>query len=414
METRFTGMQGEIAMQVTLAAMGGGTAGTMTVECAHALANAGCVIGASRLLDSLAPDCTARRIAAIRPDDVCRAVLDAQAKGEECVVLYSGDTGFYSGASHLLPLLEQNGVKACILPGISSVQLLAARIGKPWQDWNLVSAHGAECDAVAAVCSGKESFFLTGGNLGPAQLCSQLCDAGLGNLTVWVGENLSYPEERVTTGTARECAGRIFAPLSVLLVQAAPRAERRLPGLPDDTFVRSSVPMTKQEVRAAVLAKLAVQPGDVCWDVGAGTGSVSVELALCDGRTQVYAVECEEDACELIRENRSRFGAWNLRLISGHAPEALEKLPAPDVVFIGGTKGQMESVLHAALAKKPSARICVTAIALETLSAAVALMTARGMEVQVTQIAVSRTRNAGRLHLLTANNPIFLIAGNCT
>ena len=169
--------------------------------------------------------------------------------------------------------------------------------------------------------------------------------------------------------------------------------------------------MTKQEVRAAALAKLAVTPTDTLWDVGAGTGSVSVELALAAPRGRVYAVECVPEACELIRRNREKFAAWNLTLVEGKAPAALEALPAPDAVFIGGTKGGMEAVVDAVLAKNANARICISAIALETLSAAVAALTAHGLSAEVTQLAVSRTKPAGRLHLLMANNPIFLITG---
>lgn len=169
--------------------------------------------------------------------------------------------------------------------------------------------------------------------------------------------------------------------------------------------------MTKQEVRAAALAKLAVQPGDTLWDVGAGTGSVSVEMALAAPRGHVYAVECDPEACGLIRQNRERFHACNLTLVEGRAPAALADLPAPDAVFIGGTKGGMEAVVDTVLARNPNARICISAIALETLSAAVAALTAHGLDAEVTQIAVSRTRPAGRLHLLMANNPIFLITG---
>ena len=145
--------------------------------------------------------------------------------------------------------------------------------------------------------------------------------------------------------------------------------------------------------------------------MGAGTGSVSVELALAAPKGRVYAVECEPDACELIRKNRAKFQTYNLILIEGRAPDALADLPAPDAVFIGGTKGGMEAVLDEVLGKNPNARICISAIALETLGAAIAALTARGLTAEVTQIAVSRTKPAGRLHLLMANNPIFLITG---
>ena len=189
---------------------------------------------------------------------------------------------------------------------------------------------------------------------------------------------------------------------SWLVVEAAQVPSRRTQGLPDEAFARGKVPMTKQEVRAAVLAKLGVQPGELLWDVGAGTGSVSVELALAAPRGRVYAVECDPEACALIRQNKEKFAVRNLTLVEGTAPAALENLPAPDAVFIGGTKGNMAAVVEAALARNPAARICVSAIALEAL-------TAHGLQAEVCQISVSRAKAAGKLHLLMANNPIFLI-----
>ena len=397
-------------MQVTLAALGGRTPETMTAGCTAALEQAGCVIGAKRLLEQLPRGCTENRIAAIKPEAILDEILR---QNTDCAVVYSGDTGFYSGARGLLPLLEKAGIPARVLPGVSSVQLLSARLGRPWQDWNLVSAHGTECGVLAAVSAGRPAFFLTGGVLGPAEICRRLTEAGLGTLPVVIGERLSYPDEAVTAGTAQELAAGTYAPLSVLLAEAAPREKRRCPGFPDNAFLRGDVPMTKQEVRAAALAKLAAEPADTLWDVGAGTGSVSVELALAAPEGQTFAVECKPEACGLIRANREKFSAWNLQLIAGRAPDALRELPPPDGVFIGGTQGGMAEIVDIILQKNANARICVTAIALETLSAAVAALTEHGLSAHVTQIAVSRSKPAGKLHLLTANNPIFLITGNC-
>lgn len=397
-------------MQVTLAALGGGTPETMTAGCTAALEQAGCVIGAKRLLEQLPRGCTENRIAAIKPEAILDEILR---QNTDCAVVYSGDTGFYSGARGLLPLLEKAGIPARVLPGVSSVQLLSARLGQPWQDWNLVSAHGTECGVLAAVSAGRPAFFLTGGVLGPAEICRRLTEAGLGTLPVVIGERLSYPDEAVTAGTAQELAAGTYAPLSVLLAEAAPREKRRCPGFPDNAFLRGDVPMTKQEVRAAALAKLAAEPADTLWDVGAGTGSVSVELALAAPEGQTFAVERKPEACGLIRANREKFSAWNLQLIAGRAPDALRELPPPDGVFIGGTQGGMAEIVDIILQKNANARICVTAIALETLSAAVAALTEHGLSAHVTQIAVSRSKPAGKLHLLTANNPIFLITGNC-
>ena len=250
----------------------------------------------------------------------------------------------------------------------------------------------------------------SGGSETPATLCRQLADAGLGDAAATVGENLGTPSQRLVTGTAQELAAQRFAPLSVLLVENVPAPLRRTPGLPDAAFIRGKTPMTKQEVRAAALAKLAVRPTDTLWDVGAGTGSVSVELALAAPAGRVCAVECDAEACDLIRQNRAKFAVQNLHLTEGFAPAALAGWPAPDAVFIGGSKGSLRAVVDAALAANPDARLCISAIALETLQEAVAALTAHGLTAQVTQIAVSRSRAAGSLHLLMANNPVFLIA----
>lgn len=394
-------------MQVTLAGLGCGTASAVTEEVREALVRADCLVGAARLLESLPEGLTPRRVRAVKPREILEALLASGC--EDACVLYSGDTGFYSGARGLLPLLAERGIESRVLPGVSSLQYLSAKLGRPWQDWRLCSAHGVVCDAVDAVCSGRPACFLTGGALGPGDLCRQLAEAGLGGLSVTVGENLSYPEERILHGTAADFAGREFAPLSVLLAEAAPTLPRRVPGIPDGEFQRSKVPMTKQEVRSAILGKLAVGPEDVCWDVGAGTGGVSVELAL--QSRSVWAVERDPEALELLRANREKFCAWKLRIKEGRAPEALRGLPVPDAVFVGGSGGELPSILQAVHDANPRARICVSAIALETLHAALACLIDLGYETDVTQIAVSRCRPAGTLHLLTAQNPVFLITG---
>lgn len=396
-------------MNVTLIGMGSGQPENLTLQGLAALRQADLILGARRLLAVLPAGCTENRAAAYRPDEVAELLQTSGA--ENAVLVYSGDTGFYSGASSMMEKLEALGVRARVLPGLSSIQLLAAALGRPWQGWNLVSAHGRTCDPVAECMQGKPTFFLTGGSEDPATLCAQLAAEGFGDVQGVVGQCLGTPEEKLFRGSVKELAAGRFNSLSVLLVEAAEVLPRRAPGLPDEAFERGDVPMTKQEVRAAVLAKLAVRPEDILWDVGAGTGSVSVELALVAPRGRVYAVECRPEGCALIKANREKFRTRNLVLVEGLAPAALSDLPAPDAVFIGGSKGSLAAIVDAALDKNPDARICVSAIALETLSAAVAALTARGRTVQVSQIAVSRAKAVGGLHLMMAQNPIYLITG---
>ena len=385
----------------------GASAATLTAEALEALRRARRVAGARRLLEALPPDVTRDRVPAVRAGEIWQAVRDV----DRAAVLYSGDTGFYSGAAELLELLRGQEREAEVFPGLSSVQMLAARLGRPWQDWKLVSAHGRACDPVAAVCGGQPAFFLTGtGEGGPAALCRQLTAAGLGGLPVTVAEALAMDGERLFAGTAAQAAGRGVGPLAVLLAEPAFRLPARTPGWPDGTFVRAEgVPMTKQAVRTQVLAQLAVRPGETVWDVGAGTGSVSVELAYANGGAPVCAVECLPAACAVLEENRRRLGGWNVRVMQGSAPQALAGLPAPDAVFLGGTGGELGPILDAVWAANPAARVCLTAIALETLAAALEAFAARGRKADAVQIAAAHAGGPGRLHLLRAENPVFIL-----
>lgn len=394
-------------MKITLIGAGAGPE-TLIAASRLALRDAQAVVGAKRLLTALSelipPGCAC---AALTASDRIAEYLSNSACERACVLL-SGDTGFYSGTRRLVSLLEDQDLQ--VLPGISSVQLLAARLQRPWQDWLLCSAHGVSFDVLAAVSSGKPVFLLTSGSAAPGEICRELADAGLGSLTVTVAESLGSAEERLVSATADALKNASFSALNVMLLEAAPSVPRRAPGLPDDTFVRAErVPMTKQEIRAAVLSKLAVSAEDVCWDIGAGTGSVSVELA--HHARAVYAVERSEEALRVAQQNRDRLCAWNLRLICGEAPEALSGLPAPDKMFVGGTGGHLSDVLRAVHAANPHARVCVSAIAIETLSHAVLELEALGYQTEITQIMVSRSREAGSLHLMLAQNPVYLIVG---
>lgn len=378
--------------------------GSLTTEAEAAIREAGLLVGSKRLLSiyGAGKHC----VEAVTAQDIASALEGAD--GDNVCVLFSGDSGFYSGARLLLPRLEGREVR--VLPGISSVQAFAARLGESWQDWRLCSAHGTYCDAVHELCFGQPVFFLTGGRLDPAALCRTLDEAGLGSLRACVGENLGTEQERIVRGSVEDLQAQRFAPLSVLLVEAAPVPERRAPGWPDGVFLRAEgVPMTKQEVRAAAIAKLGVRPGDTCWDVGAGTGSVGIELSqLC---RRVFAVERDGAALAVAAENRRRLGAWRLRLIAGEAPAALGDLPAPDAVFVGGSGGHLNEILNTVHAANPAARVCVAAVTLEGLHNAHTKLRELGLRPEVTQVSVSRSHEVGELTMMRGFSSVYLIAG---
>ena len=189
---------------VTLIGMGSGKWEALSAQAQQAVRSAGLVFGAKRLLAGLSADCTARQFALYQPADILETL--AQNPGQDAAVLYSGDTGFYSGASGLLTPLRALGIPARVYPGVSSIQLLSAALGRPWQDWKLVSAHGCACDPVAECMMNRSVFFLTGGTETPASLCQKLTDAGMGEAHGVVGENLGTPAEAIRFGLARELA----------------------------------------------------------------------------------------------------------------------------------------------------------------------------------------------------------------
>ena len=438
-------------MKITLIGTGCGTPATLTEEGKHALERADVILGAARVLNGLPDACTQtgdstrEKTVEAKPRQICDLLAGYVEEGtiENAAIALSGDSGFYSGARILKERILERFGDICpveIIPGISSVQMLAARLGIPWQDWNLVSAHGVGCDPVYEIMKGRATFFLTGGKYTADVICRELAEAGLGDLRVTVGENLTYlhedknvstdtghvgsiltsdPDmkiENIVTGTASECAERSFSDLAVLLVDTkTPDGKqliqcRRPAGMPDDVFVRGKVPMTKMEVRCVILGKMAVSQNDVVWDIGAGTGSVSVELAM--QARQVWALERRDEAVELIRENREKFGRWNLRIAWGEAPMDLKELPDPDAVFVGGSGGHLGEILHEVWRRNGRARICISATLLETLQESLAAFAEREIEPDIVQIAVTRSEKVGGRHMMRAGNPIYIITGS--
>lgn len=377
---------------------------TVTGEGMAALRSAELLLGAPRLLAGFAG--LNKPMAA----EYAPAQVAAQVRGTgaaEIAVLVSGDVGFFSVAQGLTRVLDFCRVE--LVPGVSSLHYFFARLGRPWQGAAVLSCHGRQAPLVETVRRNGETFVLTGGNL--PELGRALTEAGFGSLTVQVGEDLGLPTERLRTCRTEELVGLSASSLTVLLVEN-PDPDSRCPtGLPDEAFQRGQVPMTKAEVRAVILSKLALRPEAICADIGAGTGSVTVEMALSAWRGRVYAVERGQEGADLIRENCRRFHVGNVTTLLGTAPEALADLPPLDAAFIGGSGGRMGAILDAVLGKNPAARVVVSAIALETVQQTMEAFARYGIQPEIVQVSVARTRPAGGLHLLMAQNPIFLLCG---
>ena len=411
--------------KVTIIGAGPGNPDLLSRAALDAIDIADVVIGAHRALAGIDVPPDVVRCELVKTADIVAALTDA-ASWQRAVVVMTGDVGLFSGARRLVEALSGDAqVDVRVIPGISSASYLAARLARPWQDWRFASAHGVACDIVAEAERAGELCLATSGGEDPSRLSGELVQAGFGDARVTVAERLSYPEERITCATASEIAGQTFDDLNVMLIDfaggagspagASRAASSRWPyassGIPDELFIRGDVPMTKQEVRAVALAKLRLTATDTVWDVGAGTGSVSIEAALVARAGSVWAVERNAAGVRLIRENADAFGCGNVHAVPGVAPEALAKLPAPDAVFVGGSAGELPSIVEAALEKNSQVRLCVPCITVETLTEACALLSgSRGKGFEACQVSAARAEAVGSHHLMKAQNPVFLVS----
>ena len=296
--------------------------------------------------------------------------------------------------------------------GISSLVYFAQQLEMSWDDAKIVSMHGRKQNLIAAIAQNNKVFSLTGGEHSPNALCRQLCEHGLETVDVYVGENLSYPEEKITHGTAEEISKLEFPSLSVMMIlnKNANGFEHTVHGLHDDLFMRSKVPMTKQEVRAVSISKLMPKATDNIYDIGAGTGSCSIELALQAQAGHVWAFERNPVAVELLGKNKELFNVDNLDIVAGEASEQIQEMPAPDCVFIGGSGGNLCKMLDIIYAKNPECRIVVNAITVETLIEVVEYYKTRTeYDLEIVNVFAARGKKLGAYNLMMAQNPVYVM-----
>ena len=398
-----------------LIGIGMGNTASLSEEARLAMQHAPLVAGADRMMQAVAPFVQGKTLVTYESQKIAAAFAEYAGTDHVPCAVFSGDTGFYSGATTLRTLLETDGWQVTVVPGISTAQYLSAQIGKPWQDWHLVSAHGTDRNLGIGLSYSPKTFFLTGGAVTVRSIAQFLLDHEA-EAVLTVGSHLGATEELIFSASPAEILSRTDydESLSCALV------ERMLPDVPhgalsDAFFVRNVdsasvkiVPMTKQFVRAAILSLLAVRDGETVWDIGAGTGAVSVDIAHA-AHCAVHAVEYKEEACNLIRQNCAKAGLLNLEVVCNRAPECLSDLPAPNAVFVGGSEGELRPILRAAKEKNPACRIVVSCLTMETLSEIQSASAALGCDYEAVQISVSQSKQAGAYHLMTAQNPVWLV-----
>ena len=395
-------------LQVNIVGIGPGNPELLTAAARQAIEKSNILIGDKRMLAAFANENKITH-ATIKVAEIVEAIQKVQAT-DEVAVLVSGDVGFFSLAKTISGKLPGcNCTRYC---GISSLVYFASKLEMSWDDAKIVSMHGRFQNIVSAVAHNEKVFSLTGGDNSPQTLCQKLCAHGLGEVQVYVGENLSYENEKITCGTAEELSNLGFPSLSVMMILNAEANdfEYAVHGLDDELFMRSKVPMTKQEVRSVSMSKLQPKATDLIYDIGAGTGSCSIELALLAKKGKVWAFERNPIAVELLGKNKELFAVDNLEVVAGEALENIKAMPAPDCVFVGGSGGDLCDMLDVIYQKNPACRVVINAITIETLAEVAAYYNAhKDYELEIVNVFAARSKKLGNYNLMMAQNPVYVM-----
>ncbi|MDY3250200.1 MAG: precorrin-6A reductase [Candidatus Choladocola sp.] len=406
-------ISGEKQRHISCIGIGMGDMGTLTHEAAEEIRNAQVIFGAERILESIR---SAFAFRDKKPELVTEyaggriaAYLQEHPEYERAVILMSGDVGFYSGARGIESAFHGRPVR--YICGISSIVYFASRIPTPWQDAKLLSAHGKKINLLNCVNRYPKIILLVSGAEDVKQFCSELHQAGMDHVCVTVGTNLSYPDETIKRGHPEDFLHCETTGLHIMMLENEKAEYTVSPGIPDESFVRGKVPMTKEEIRILSVAKMNLTENAVVYDVGAGTGSVSVEIArLCTFGT-VYAIERNPEGIALIRENSRKLGISNVITVEGTAPEAMKDLPSPTHAFIGGSSGNMRQIIAALREKNPDVRIVINTIALESIAELTLLLAELKIEdADIVHVSAAKSKVLGRYHMMGALNPVYIIS----
>ncbi len=391
-------------MKISIVSAGPGQPGLLTERARKEIIKADEAFACGRVAGGLA---TLRKDWKLCPVEAL-AMCAAESKAKHIAVVMNGEAGFFSGMQQLADSLRSFG-EVSVYPGISSVQYLCAQIGESYDD--AVWREDGKCDLLAEVSYHHKVFLLLDSKRGVGAVCTELCTSGLGSLRVVAGSRLATGKEQIVDTAAQNLRGKAFPMPAVMLLVNAQATDPLRPVFDEDLLIDETMPTLPQEVRWHAVNLLSVRPNHVVYDLGAGNGAVSMELAHKVYGGRVYAVENHAAAVDLIARNRQALGCWNVRIARGEGKAAMEPLPAPDAVFISASAGSLRENLHILKEKNPHVRVVAAADSLERLSEAqMAFSTLRFKNVEVSQLLISRARTLGKYNLMMAGSTMFLIS----
>ncbi len=342
-------------------------------------------------------------------DGVVKKIQHPLKGGKKVVVLTSGDPNFFGIARLLLKSFHPDEVE--IHPGVSSMQLAFARIRIPWDDAAFVSAHGRElAPVIQAVRTHPKIAILTDPKNQPSRIAKRLLDAGVPeDDSVFVCSRLGGSDEKIWEGRLASLPGKRFPELNLMILLHETGGEGGV-GIPDHEFAHDRGMITRSEIRAVTLSKLRIGSGNLLWDIGAGSGSVSVESARLAQGVTVYAVEKSRRRIPGLKQNIERFAPGKIHSVLGEAPSILKGLPDPNRVFVGGSGGNLTSILKTSVRRlSKGGRIVVNAVTLETLQQTREVLKKQGLVSEVVSVQIGRGHNLKGKVMLQAENTVFII-----
>ena len=407
-------------LNITLAGVGMGSQASLTKEVEQAIKEADIILGAKRMIDIYEPRLEKKPY--YMAGDIIPYLKKLQGndtfyEDKNVVILFSGDSGFYSGCQSLYRSLraetESGALDAdiSIMPGISSIAYLAACTEESYQDAEICSIHGRKQANLADIIRhNSKTFMLMSGVNDVNSLGQLLLDAGLNQCIVIAGYELSYETQEIMALTPIECVELKKEGLYTCLIKNPNAGDRRLThGKADSEFIRDKVPMTKEEVREVSICKLRLTDKALVYDIGSGTGSIAMEMAGLSPDLKVYAIERKPEAVALIKKNKEKFKLDNIEVIEAEAPEGLDELPKPTHVFIGGSGGNLNEILNTLYSMNDSMRIVITAVSLETIAKIKEILSAYPIANEdIVELQVNRSKVIGKYHMMQAENPVWI------
>jgi precorrin-6Y C5,15-methyltransferase (decarboxylating) len=371
------------------------------------------ILGGKRLLDMF-PSLAGKKITIRNNLAEVTELISRNLGHKRMVVLASGDPNFYGIARYLTGKLGKDVLE--IVPNVSAMQVAFARIKEGWEDAVLVSVHSRPIeDIVEMVRSNNKVGIFTDDEHTPATIAKVLLEHGVDGYRAYVCQNLGRKDEKVIATDLPGLRQIKVSPLNVLILlrEKPEKRQQQIFGIPEASFYRRREGLiTKQEVRAVSLAKMCLTDESVLWDIGAGSGAISIEASFLARRGRIFAIEKNQKDIAIIKKNLRKFQVPNVEVVQAFAPDGLDGLPNPTAVFIGGSGGKMEEILDFVCQRlKPGGRIVINIVVLEHLSVAINVLKARGFVPEVTLVNVARSTGVGELTRFEALNPVFVVTG---